>query len=584
LLQAERRDAVADDLAAVDSGGRVVAAAPATSLPLAQAGPVRAALAGRASTGIVEASGTAVLVGSAPIRLGDQVVGATVALQRVDDAFLNNLTRDLGLSAAILAPGRLVAATTAWRARYNGSSNHALRLDPPSDGQPGQLALAGATYDVVSQTLPAKDGGRDLTLVVGGPSGGGAPTLPRLDLASAIVAALLAAFVGWLLGRKVGASALALAQGVRTPPAIAGAELAVLAARLAEERSQARSREAADEAEAHRLRAILDALSEGIIVSDGERRVVLANLAARSLLGLNGAAEPGAVIPFLPQSEGAAEIRANARVLRSYSAPIAPEPDGTRGMVTVLRDATAERESDRLRGEFLSIVSHELQTPLTAIAGAADLLLDESDGLTPEHARFLTTIRRNADRLVGLVSDLLDVSRLEAGRIELDPQAVDLGTVVRATLRSMGHLFEAKNQSAVVDLTGPDGAPVPPVLGDRRRLEQVLANLLGNASQYTQAGGRIAVGLRWSDEEVVLSVADDGPGIAPADLPHVFETFYRGSSATNRRERGSGLGLAIVRSLVELHGGRVWAESGGTTGPEPGTRINVALPVAREEE
>lgn len=584
-LQAERRGGNAADLAVVDPSGRVLAAAPATNLPLAQAASVRAALGGRSGVATVENGGAIVLVGAAPLRQNDRIVGATVALTRVDDALLNSLTRELGLSAAVLSSGRLVAATSALRARDNASANRAARLVPASGGKPEQLIVDGMTYDVVSQTLPATvAGGNEPTLVVGRPSAQSPPAASAADRASVFVAALLAGLLGWLIGRRIGKRVLALADGSATPSMLGGAEVGVLADRLERERTEARRREEADAAEIARLRAILDALAEGIIVSDGERRVVLTNLAARSLLGLNGATGPAAAIPFLPPPEGSAEIRANARVLRSYSAPIEAGADGTSGVVTVLHDATAERESERLRGEFLSTVSHELQTPLTAIAGAADLLLDEAEGLPPEQARFISAIRRNADRLITLVGDLLDVSRLEAGRVELDLQPVDPAALARATIRTMGNLFEGKSQTLTVDLPGPGEPPLPPILGDRRRLEQVLANLLGNASQYTQAGGRITVALRQVGDEVVLSVTDNGPGIGPAELPRIFEKFYRGSSATNRRERGSGLGLAIVRSLIELHGGRVWAESGGPSGPEPGARFNVGLPIAPEEE
>jgi signal transduction histidine kinase len=250
-------------------------------------------------------------------------------------------------------------------------------------------------------------------------------------------------------------------------------------------------------------------------------------------------------------------------------------------VVTVLHDATAEREGERLRSEFLSVVSHELQTPLTAIVGAADLLLDGEPGtLTAEQTRFVGAIRRNGDRLIGLVNDLLDVSRLEAGRVALDRQPLDLGALARSSVRAMANLFEQKGQTVVVDAPGPDDPPIPPVLGDRRRLEQVLANLLANAGQYTPAGGQVEVRVRPGGKMVVLTVADNGPGIGPADQAHLFDKFYRGSSATNRRERGSGLGLAIVRSLVELHGGQVWLDSA----PGEGARFSIALPAATAED
>lgn len=585
-LQAERRSGNPVDLAAVDSGGHLLAAVPATNLPLGTMWPVRRALEGRPTSGTVDDSGALVLIGAAPIRQGGSVIGVAVAVRRLDDSLLNSLTRYTGLSAALVSSGRVIAATSAVRARYSQARDKTLQITPSNPTQPGHLRIGDATFVVASQALPAfAIGGHDTTLFVGRiQSEGVVGARSGLDLASAALAGLLAGFLGWLLGRGLGGSILTLATVSTDPPVLAGSETRALAALLARERAAAEARADDARADAGRLRVVLDAIGEGIIVSDSERRVILTNRAARSLLGLNGNGEPGAVISYLPPPEASAEIRANARILRSYSAPMAAGATGLTGVVTVLHDATAERESERVRGEFLSMVSHELQTPLTAVAGAADLLLDEPEGLSAQQTRFLNTIHRNADRLIALVSDLLDVSRLEAGRVELDLQPVDLDSVIRSTVRIMANLFEGKSQTLAVDLPDPDGPVVPPVLGDRRRLEQILANLLGNASQYTQPGGRVAVGLRRVGDAVVLSVSDDGPGISAADLPNVFEKFYRGSSAAQRRERGSGLGLAIVRSLVELHRGRVWVESAGVGGVERGTRINVALPIAAEEE
>lgn len=585
LIEARHRALPTTMLAVVDASGALLAADPATNLPLAQLGPARQALGGQGSAGVVDgAEGIAVLA-AAPVRQDGQLVGAVLAVRRLDDAVMEAIQRDSDLGAALLLQGRVVAASRMIRLREAQAHGQPVRLIPGGAGQPSQLWLGPSELAVASQGLFALGGGREITLVVGEPwpSGGAASVASRAPLGwgGPFLAAALAGLGGWLIGRHYARSLARLARGESLPPSLVGREVARLASALAEERAAIGAREAAAWAEVERLRQVLDSLRDGVIVSDANRRVTLANLAAQRLLGLPRANVSEEVIALLPPPEGSSEIHTNARTLWTYSVPLI-EAGTTRGTVTVLHDATEERESERLKGEFLSVVSHELQTPLTAIVGAADLLLDGEPGeLTAEQMRFLGTIRRNSHRLMALVSDLLDVTRLEGGRVELDLQPVDLGVVARSTVRSMANLFEQKSQA--VRVLVDEGAP--PALADRRRLEQILANLLANAGQYTPAGSQIEVAVRdgaafgWP-RQVVLSVADDGPGISIADQARIFDKFYRGSNAAARRERGSGLGLSIVRSLVELHGGRIWVESA----PGRGTRFSIVLPAATDED
>jgi signal transduction histidine kinase len=217
-----------------------------------------------------------------------------------------------------------------------------------------------------------------------------------------------------------------------------------------------------------------------------------------------------------------------------------------------------------------------LQTPLTAIKGALELVLDDDTGqLSRVQRRFLETIERNSTRLVGLVGDLLDLSRLEAGRVELEPQPLDTPSLVRGALAAVSNLFEARGTSLRVDV--PE--TVPPILGDRRRVEQILTNLLANAAKYTPGGGVVEVSASSVNGHVSLSVADNGPGVPESERDIVFDKFYRGRDA-RRAEPGSGLGLAIVKSLVDLHGGTVRLEESASRG----ARFVVELPRASDED
>jgi signal transduction histidine kinase len=284
------------------------------------------------------------------------------------------------------------------------------------------------------------------------------------------------------------------------------------------------------------------------------------------------------------------ELPGTSNVIKSRSAPIIGEEGRTTGYVTLLHDAAEEAALDRLKSEFVGVVSHELRTPLTSIKGSVDLLLEADTGeLNPTQRRFLSTIRRSSDRLINLVNDLLDLSRLEAGRVQLDVHPVDVRHLVEDTVNSLGTLLAARKQAVHVSCD----AELPPVLADRQRLEQVLVNLLGNASKYTPEGGDVCITTaRFSDSErpggpqsggdfIEIAISDTGPGLSPEDQRRVFEKFYRaGDSLTQQQQTGSGLGLTIARSLVELHGGTLTVRSE----PGQGSTFAVTLQTYEEEE
>ena len=234
--------------------------------------------------------------------------------------------------------------------------------------------------------------------------------------------------------------------------------------------------------------------------------------------------------------------------------------------------ARAEAESaNRMKDEFVSIVSHELRTPLNAILGWTSMLqqgsLDES-----MRDRALQSVTDNAQRQLGLVQDLLDFSRLQAGRLPLDMDDVDLRAVLRGVVETLVPTAAASGVQLNVQ-----NAPPLRLRGDARRLEQIFFNLLGNALKFTPRGGEVRLGVRLTERAVEISVSDTGEGIDPAFLPHMFEAFRQAGTTRSGRHGGVGLGLSIAKELVEAHHGSIRAESGG---PGTGATFVVTLPVA----
>ncbi|MCL5962060.1 MAG: ATP-binding protein [Chloroflexi bacterium] len=214
------------------------------------------------------------------------------------------------------------------------------------------------------------------------------------------------------------------------------------------------------------------------------------------------------------------------------------------------------RVIDQMKSDFLATVSHELRTPLTLIKGSVELLLDSQAGDTNSSQRkLIENINRYSDRLGSHVMDLLDMAQLETGRLSLDVQKTDLGKVVLEAAREMSVVISQKKQQLQTHV--PDN--LPEFLVDRRRLHQILSNLLTNASKYTPESGRISMSVSLEETAVIVDVSDTGPGIPESELDKVFERFYRTESG--KQASGTGLGLSIAKSLVELHGGKMWAES-----------------------
>ena len=233
------------------------------------------------------------------------------------------------------------------------------------------------------------------------------------------------------------------------------------------------------------------------------------------------------------------------------------------------------QEANRLKTEFVTVVTHELRSPLTSIVGYLDLLLEEEGREAAEtREAYLQIIKRNTDRLLELINDLLDIARLEAGKLELKRLPLDLEGVIQEVSGALRPQITGKGQHLRLDLA----APLPTVTGDPERLTQILLNLVSNAHKYTPQGGSITVATRAERAGVCIAVQDTGIGLSSEEQQQLFTKFFRAQHPLVREAGGTGLGLAIVRALVELHGGTLTVVSA----PGRGSTFNVTLPAAHD--
>jgi two-component system phosphate regulon sensor histidine kinase PhoR len=325
--------------------------------------------------------------------------------------------------------------------------------------------------------------------------------------------------------------------------------------------------------ERNRSAAILRSMIEGVAVISAQERVLFSNRAFSQILGVDTVAVEGRpLVEVVRQSDllgiikralaGREEISSEILVgtLRPRSFAVTASPvraDGPTGAVLVLHEITELRRLERVRQDFAANISHEFRTPLTAIQGFAETLLGGALDDTSNRRRFVEIIRNHAARLARLTEDLLKLSRIEAGQLQIEFLPVSVDHLIESCLETAR--LKAAQRNLTLDVRMPPDLPL--VRGDANRLQEVLQNLLDNAVQYTLPGGRIELSASRVDDAVVLTVADTGIGIPQAEQGRIFERFYRVDAARSREAGGTGLGLSIARHIVDAHGGRLWVES-----------------------
>jgi len=336
--------------------------------------------------------------------------------------------------------------------------------------------------------------------------------------------------------------------------------------------------------------AELEDLSCGVIVCDLHRKINQVNTVASDMLNKHSRQLVGDDLTRIIEDERwqkaldqfytgpdipiTTTFNIGDNVLRATISPMASSNNSTEkeGLVTILYDITAEAESQRARDEFIASLSQELRTPMTSITGYTDLLVGESVGVLGEMQRkFLQRIKANIERMNSMLNDLIGVTAIDAGQLEIRPAVVDMAEVIEDTLIGVRAQLEENEITLNMDL--PED--IPPVEADPDSVRQIMGNLLGNAIKSTPAGGAIEISTSIYEENgekpaeiegigstfLMVSIKDSGGGIAPKDLERVFERFYRAERPLIEGLGETGVGLSIVKSLVEAHGGRVWVDS-----------------------
>lgn len=350
------------------------------------------------------------------------------------------------------------------------------------------------------------------------------------------------------------------------------------------------------------LLAMLTSMVEGVMVLDCRGHVLQINPALERMFGVTRAEargkpcaetfrhQPlneivGAVLAARTNQETELTLSLSGRSLHVEAAVAGGERENEACAVLVFHDVTELRRLEHVRKDFVANVSHELRTPLTSIKGYVEALLDGDKNDPETSTRFLEIILKQSDRLNLILEDLLELSKIESGRVSFKEAPTDIRAVVERAMSLIQPLADKKGHR----LSSSIGADLPLVIGDEDRLGQVLTNLLDNAVKYTPRNGTITVagrlapetiGKASSNQFIELTVSDTGIGIPALDRPRVFERFYRVDKARSRELGGTGLGLAIVKHIVEGHGGQVWAEAN----QPQGTRFVVRLPVEKRRQ
>ena len=358
--------------------------------------------------------------------------------------------------------------------------------------------------------------------------------------------------------------------------------------------------------EASRVFAILEAVADGVLVTDANGEISIFNPSAEKILdipssevtgrGLEGfiglfgkaghqwietiqrwSVDPENVV--LGETFSEQITLENDRVIAVNLAPVV-SPHDYLGTVSIFRDITRQIEVDQLKSEFVATVSHELRTPMTSIKGYVDILLMGAAGeLGEQQLSFLRVVQDNTERLNILVNDLLEVSRIDAGRISLSLQRIQIQEIVRDVITDFQ--IRSREEEKEITMRMDVAKSLPSILGDPERVRQIIENLISNAYAYTPTGGSVIITMVHKDGQIETEVKDTGVGIPPEEQERIFERFYRGEAPLVSTVAGTGLGLSIVQNLIELHKGTIRVESSGV--PGDGSKFLFSLPLFQEE-
>jgi len=396
---------------------------------------------------------------------------------------------------------------------------------------------------------------------------------------SAVVVGALSILLGWFVVRRTTRSVLAVTAGARQlasgdldyrVPALGNDESRDLAVAFNRMARTIRSTVTALDGERSKLSAVLDTMADGVVVADADGDVTLLNTAAERLLGLSGRDVVGGRLAGVvwdhelmklvreateldEQQDGEVVLAASRRTVNAVATPIIQ--GGAEGVLLTLHDLTRRRRIDTTRREFVSNVSHELRSPLASVKAMVETLQAGARDDAEKANDFLERINDEVDRMTALVTELLELSRLESGRVEMNVEPFNLEPIVLGVIDRLQMQADAGGVELACDI--PPG--LSSVLGEKAKVAQVLVNLVDNALRFTPDGGDVNIAAKKAGDVVEVTVADSGPGIPPEHLPHLFERFYKVDRS--RREGGTGLGLAIVRHIVQAHGGKVTVAS-----------------------
>lgn len=413
-----------------------------------------------------------------------------------------------------------------------------------------------------------------------------------LAIVGSVIASLFAVVVGLAMGisvarnvnkLKIGSTKLAAGDFSSQIQVSSHDELGELATAFNKMSTSLRSSYLRIALEKERDETLLESMNEGMVALDEQGKIVLMNSVASSMFGLDPEAksisflnevpllsEQGKAAPpeTLPTSALQTGETVNSvymfqeddthKVLLSISASPIKIEDRVAGAILIIRNVTKEKEVDRMKTEFISLASHQLRTPLSAIKWFTEMLIAGDAGkLNPEQQEFAKNIDDSTTRMIALVNALLNISRIESGRIMVDPKPTDLHELVSGIINDLKAKTEEKQQTLIVSVHDD----LPKINLDPRLIGQVYLNLLTNAVKYTQKGGEVSVFISRKDDQIISQITDNGYGIPKEQQGRVFQKFFRAANAVKVETDGTGLGLYLIKSVVESSGGKIWFES-----------------------